>query len=261
MMTEIQQPYYALTSEEKQYTREMVADVVAPYHTENFDTFMQSCQKAAALLPERLLDWRSETAESDVGLLRNLPTEDLFADTPEEPFVADHIPLLSDSMMGVIAALFGDTFFFDKAVCRGAALRPHGTGATTQAVWTGLLCVHGDEQAVVKIARYDDIQWYHEQLSSLIGSICSQGVDCLFHKEYAASVKLAMLAESEEKPAAMISSNRASAEQVYTRVVLEKGDLLMFNSRNTIHAHSASNARMHGKDRWIKRVLVADDIM
>ncbi|WP_143053746.1 TauD/TfdA family dioxygenase [Parapedobacter koreensis] len=268
MITEIQQPYYTLTSEEKRYIREMVDDVVIPYSTENFDAFIHSCQQAAKLMPARLIGWKQETEQFDLGLLRNLPTEDFLVDTPKRQFVADHIPMFSDGLVGAIAALFGQTYLFERPCNRhiqniypvrgeSAAQFPYSTneldwhvenGAySARADWVGLLCIREDKQAITKIARYDDIEWYQEQLSSLIGTIYSHGIDGLFHEEYAASAKMAMLDNSWQE----------SAEQVYIRVVLEKGDMLMFNNRNTIHARSAITPKMDGTDRWLKRVLVA----
>ncbi len=281
MVIETDQPCYTLTRKEKAYIREIVNDVVIPYRGADFDAFVQNCLSASELLPERLIEWKNETEQFQVGLLRNLPTEDYSTDASIQEFMAGQIPMFADGVAGVIAALFGHV----QDVC------PVLDGAPTQllysadvldwhieesahsglASWMGLLCLHGDQQIVAKIARYEDIQWHQEQLSHLIGTICSQGIDRLYHEEQAISAKIPMLGGSWREPGTIFDTEDvdlesmkadfflpmvASAEQVSIRVVLEKGDLLMFDNRKTLHARSAIDSNAGVTDRWIKQVLV-----
>ncbi len=294
MATKTVQPCYTLTKSEKAYVREVVERVVIPYRLADLDAFIQSCLHASELLPERLIEWKSETEQFQVGLLRNLPMEDFLMDTPKYRFLADHIPMFSDRVIGVIAALFGHIRHagqqthdrhiqnvypvLDEASTR---LPYHADVSDWDVVagsrsgcagWVGLLCLCGDRRVVTKIARYEDIQWHQEQLSHLIGAIYSQDVGSLYHEEQTVSTKVAMMGGGWREPATIFDTENvdlesaeadffspivASAKQVSIRMVLEKGDLLMFDNRKTLHGQLAVPPKMDGTDRWIKRVLVA----
>lgn len=46
----------------------------------------------------------------------------------------------------------------------------------------------------------------------------------------------------------------------YTSVVLEAGDLLVVDNRRAVHGRSEFPARFDGRDRWLQRTFVVDDL-
>ena len=145
-----------------------------------------------------------------------------------------------------------------------------------RANWIGLLCLRGDANVITKIARSKDIA-EHSVLPNILFQPCfnlrfddsfDESMQSTFAKtkvfndvgnEYEIIFDPYYTECKSEEATEALTLVKNIAEEVYQKVVLEKGDAVFFDNRKAIHARTSFIPKMDGSDRWLKRVLVMEE--
>ena len=142
-----------------------------------------------------------------------------------------------------------------------------------------LLCLRGDPEAVTTYAYVDEIvkhitpmmlntltqPWFTTSIDEsfrtkgqpdmeLTCSILREevyGLNPLYEITYDEALMKATNAQAEEA----LNELREAIKKCNREIVLESGDLLVFNNKTTIHGRRPFRARYDGTDRWVQRIL------
>lgn len=142
-----------------------------------------------------------------------------------------------------------------------------------------LLCLRGDPEAVTTYAYVDEIvkhitpmmlntltqPWFTTSIDESfrtegqpdIELTCSilreevYGLNPLYEITYDEALMKATNAQAEEA----LNELREAIKKCTREIVLESGDLLVFNNKTTIHGRRPFQARYDGTDRWVQRIL------
>jgi L-asparagine oxygenase len=71
---------------------------------------------------------------------------------------------------------------------------------------------------------------------------------------------LDLMAGLDERACAALAAIRYAAQQVTTALTLQAGDLLVIDNSRAVHGRSAFIARYDGRDRWLKRSYLVQDL-
>lgn len=288
---------YSLDKQEKLIVRKLIENNIPNYNQSNFDEFMKACFHVSLKLPKKIIDWSLQVRENNIGLIKNLPLEELIPNTPTVRYELDSIPMFSDSVLSTISALFGYIYTFkgkftirhihniypalgDENSQLGYSkgeLEWHVEDGfhNDRADWIGLLCLRGNENAKTKIARSKDILEHSVLPNVLFKPYFNLRFDDSFDESMQSTlVKTSVFNKVEDnyeiifdpfytvceddEAAKALHFVKEIAEIVHQEVILEPGDAVFFNNKKTIHSRTAFSPKMKGSDRWLKRVLVLE---
>ena len=287
---------YTLSSAEKASIFTTIRSDVPLYTPSLYPEFIARCRDAADTLPAPVYRWRDMVTAQSVGLLRNLPIDDVLPETPTVNYAADNLSLLADTIVATMASLFGTLYTIDGkgmgrhihnmfpvlgdehtqlASSSKTALEWHTEEAFHPARpdWLALFCVRSDFQATTRVARARDLHLDLEVVRILRQPIFQLEIDETYTKMSTSKVVVSsVLVGPEENPEivfdpaytvfendAQSSAVRAvatAATNVCHCITLLPGDLLVLDNRRVLHARSSFVPRMDGTDRWLKRAFI-----
>jgi L-asparagine oxygenase len=276
---------------------EQLVSKLPAYVPAHYPAFMARCHQAAACVDPLIASWAQQVRREHVGLLRNLPLGDDLPLTPTVKAAVDAVPMFSDCMLGLLAALFGDIVTFEGKV---TARHIHNVypaedekfsqlGASAdeldwhvedgfhpqRADWLGILCLKSDPYVITYVARAKDLTLCPEDWNSLRSEPTEVRVDESFLPTLSGMpFSVYPVSGPDDDPEITFDPQytrnlngqqqeltqrvRRAATLARCAVTLRSGDFLILNNRRTVHARSAHEPRMDGTDRWIKRTLVSD---
>lgn len=292
---------YVLTDAEKASVEKLIRSMVPPYRPEVYDAFVSGCNAAAASLPQGVHQWRDQVRERRVGLIRNLPLDQLLPATPTVRYAADDLSMLADSVIGTLSALFGTVYtiegkgtgrhihnmypvigdeYTQLASSSKVELEWHVEEAFHPArpCWLSLLCLRGDSEAATTVARARDLQLDPDTARVLRECRFKLRIDETYGdrapSEYVFTSVLngpvndpeiildpAYTVFEDDVETEVVAAVGRAAEQVHGRFTLSPGDLLVFDNRRVVHGRTSFLPRLDGTDRWLKRVFVLNNEM
>ena len=287
---------HVVESAEKAVLDELVTSLPA-YDSSDIARFNTRCAKAALLLPSSIVLWVNQVRQMSVGLLRGLPLPLDLPATPNRKGLADSFAMPSDSLLGLIAACLGEIVSFEGKVCDRqihnvypAEDEVHGQlGASSgvldwhvedafhpdRAEWLAILCLRGAPDALTYLARARDLSLAESDWLEMRHRPATLVVDESFCDGYRGRpFRVAMVTgpsdhfELSYDPSytdlkdhniqALLGRISVAAEAAKFSINLKAGDLLILDNRRVIHSRSALRANFDGRDRWIKRALIAE---
>lgn len=142
-----------------------------------------------------------------------------------------------------------------------------------------LYCLRGDKNAITTYAELEDILGKLDEetikilqqpvfITSLDDSFRLEGQpDCeLFtsvlicrDKRWSMVYDEALMRGADSEAQAALDKFSEGVRASIKEIVLEDGDLLVIDNRNTIHGRKPFVARYDGTDRWLQRILISSD--
>jgi L-asparagine oxygenase len=285
-----------LSNLEKEQVKNIVAEHILEYGAGNYEEFIESCRIAVKFLPRCILDWAVAVRQTSIGLISNLPIDDVIPQTPLVRFSVDNQSMFSDRVVGLLSVLFGKPYTFDgKTVARHITnlypIREHRNTQmassdtelewhvedafhTARPNWIALLCIKEDKNAFTKIARAVDLELPQNTLALLKKKNFQVLADDTYDDMTQTALTWIIRGPNtnreivfdppytickDDKERAILSLLKEAAEKSKQTFALEKGDFIIFNNRKAIHARSEYSPKYDGNDRWLKRALILSD--
>jgi L-asparagine oxygenase len=287
-----------LDDQEKEEVRRLVERTVPAYSPETVGEFMQSANRAAAQLNDRIRSWGAAVGLAQLGLVRNLPIGTDLPQTPVRKGAVDDLAMFSDGVTAVFSALFGAVYVLDAKVVQRhihniyPALEDENTqlGASSAELewhvedgwhphrpsWIGLLCLRGDPTVVTRIAALDDFLLSDSEKDILRDETCRLRVDESFHERLRDGQCMVKVLQERDGRSEIVFDPEytvyrdprqrdlhrrvaRAATMAQSEVVLNAGEFMVMNNRRAMHSRSAYTPRRDGSDRWVKRTLIVDD--
>jgi L-asparagine oxygenase len=265
--------------------------------SEDFDGYWSTCCEiiaGAAAAP--LVPWLEDVSTFGYGLLSGLLLDANLPPTPHEHSFVGKLPI-ADAIVGSVAAHLGVLYTIEgKRQARhihDVFYVPHdaetqlGSGCSElswhvedgchprRPDWVALLCLRGGRGVVTSVARSQDMLFSIQERAYLAGTQIRIRIDDSFEEAGPAETYIRTLRETADgldiiyDPAytviddvvtkSMIELVAREADRARCDLVLETGDLLLFNNRRSVHWRSAFDPASAAAERWIKRALVLSE--
>ncbi len=237
-------------------------------------------------LIKSLTAFRDQSSPTGMYLVKGLPVDNVF-DLRENSSISELILLSLASTCGTPVGYHGQlggAIVHDFRPVKEHAQLQLGTGSVelkwhTEDAHTdynpdfiALLCLQGDNSAQTLVSRFEPNQIDKDVIRTLQEPLFRIDPDESFSIRSSPSSRVAIFAGTTSRPSLRydplytICDNTQAAGALKTltdhfnegslSVTLEKGDLLLIDNRNSVHARSGYNPRYDKTDRWLKRSKV-----
>jgi L-asparagine oxygenase len=263
---------------------------IRPEEAEGLAAFARNLGTELHALPDDVRNWCEVVRQRGAGLLHGVPIPFVLPATPVEAWrpvpepLADNIVVALGGMFGqvaVVADRVRKSLVFDiypissddgsEFGSSGGPLAWHTEDAfhSTPPDWVVLLCLRASNEARTRLAHVDDLEVNRDELRT---GRFEFRVDEAYQSSGRTTV-WPILSDDESggmprlrfdpmymNPMAGADDSvcrlGSEADRVAEDVVLQAGDLLVFDNRRIMHARTGYAPTYLGHDRWLKRVVV-----